>query len=422
MNFDLNIDNYTRDELIEMFDLPPIFDTNTVELKETKLRDTIIKNKEINKDTQIQTVNFLIKAKNIILNPSMQNQTPRQENHENKFKDVILDIYNSSYKLKPTPLEDPAEHMVQVRHNKPYLSSFPSEFFPGVINPLKKRTIKKNLNIDTRFRDNYYANSSTNFNVTLPTTFNDVLQMQLASFEMPTSYYVVSKQYGNNFFTITVNGVSGVINIPDGNYDNTSIMTSINKELDNLGGEFQHVVFTVSLTNGTTGSCQTLVGFDGSQTPTNSTLELNFQADKYGIDDRGTPLPLKFGWLLGFRNGVYVNNQNYVSEGIVDLTGSKYYYLVVDDYNNNVNNSFYSAFNSSLLNKNILARISCMQTPSFNLLQQNNLNIVTTPREYFGPVNIVTFNIQLLDEYGRVIDLNNMDYSFCLTLITGYDI
>ena len=28
MNFDLNIDNYTRDELIQMFELPSNFDKN----------------------------------------------------------------------------------------------------------------------------------------------------------------------------------------------------------------------------------------------------------------------------------------------------------------------------------------------------------------------------------------------------------
>jgi len=27
-----------------------------------------------------------------------------------------------------------------------------------------------------------------------------------------------------------------------------------------------------------------------------------------------------------------------------------------------------------------------------------------------------------LDEYGRVIDLNNMDFSFCLTLQSIYDL
>ena len=34
MNFDLNIDNYTRDELIQMFELPSNFDRNIVEIKE----------------------------------------------------------------------------------------------------------------------------------------------------------------------------------------------------------------------------------------------------------------------------------------------------------------------------------------------------------------------------------------------------
>jgi hypothetical protein len=86
-----------------------------------------------------------------------------------------------------------------------------------------------------------------------------------------------------------------------------------------------------------------------------------------------------------------------------------------------VNNSFYGAFNSSILNKNILARIS-LQSNTFNVLEQNNLNLITTPREYFGPVNIQNFNIQLNDEYGRIVDLNNMDFSFCVTLTTVYDI
>ena len=67
MSFDLNIDNYTRHELIEMFELPEHFDRNIVEIKEAKLRDNIINNKQIKKDTQIQTINFLTKAKNIIL-------------------------------------------------------------------------------------------------------------------------------------------------------------------------------------------------------------------------------------------------------------------------------------------------------------------------------------------------------------------
>jgi hypothetical protein len=132
-------------------------------------------------------------------------------------------------------------------------------------------------------------------------------------------------------------------------------------------------------------------------------------------------LPLKFGWLLGFRNGIYTNNQNYVSEGIVDITGPRYFYLVVDDYNNSVNNNFYSAFNSSLLNKNILARIS-LENSAVNNTFQNTLKIIGDTREYYGPVNIQNITIQLLDGYGRIVDFNNMDYSFCLSMQTVYDI
>jgi hypothetical protein len=412
MSFDLNINNYTRSELIEMFELPNHFDKNIVEIKETHLRDSILNNTEINKQTKKETLNFIIKAKNIILN--------NQKNTKNPLQKKIEDFYNSSYELKTSEIEDQQDHMVQVRTPKPYLSSRPSEFFQGVINPIKKTTIKKNLNIDSKFRDNYYTTSSSNFSINLPIKIYDVLQMQLASIEVPTTYYVISKQYGNNFFTINVNELGiKVITIPDGNYDQNTIMDAINNIISLLPAPYNKVFFEINLTTGNTGSAQTMVGFTTLTDITSLTLD--FQADKYGVSDTGTPLPLKLGWVLGFRNGIYVNNLNYVSEGVVDVTGPKYLFLVVDDYKNNVNNNFYSAFNSSVLNKNILARIS-LRANTFDVLEQNNLSLITTPREYFGPVDLNSLTIQLLDEYGRIINLNNMDFSFCLTLVIRYDI
>jgi len=411
MNFDLNIENYTRGELIEMFELPSNFDRKIVEIKEAKLKDTILNNIQVNKDTKVQTINFLTKAKNIILSEDKPNNKPIQEK--------INDFYNSSYELKSSKLEDQGEHMLQLRPDKSYISSYPSEFFPGVINPIKKRVIKKNLNIDTRFRDNYYSTAASNFSIQLPLNIDNVLQMQLAAIELPVSYYVVSKQYNNNYFNIVVNGENTVIQIPDGNYTQTTIMDIITTQLTLAGPPFSYISFIINSANITTGSAQTMVGPNGTG-PVNQ-LELNFQYDRNGVEDRGTPLPLKFGWNLGFRNGIYSGVTNYVSEGIVDFTGPRYFYLVVDDYNNNVNNNFYCAFNRSMLNKNILARIS-IQANQLNTVDQYNLNIVTTPREYFGPVNLYAMNIQLLDEYGRIVDLNNMDFSFCLTLSIVYDL
>jgi hypothetical protein len=419
MNFDLNINNYKKNELIEMFDLPSNYDYQLVDIKEAKLRESILKNKEIKDEVRMKTIYFLTEAKKILLGDVYQ----KVENAEEKVKEY----FNSIYDLKPVKLENDVEHMVQVRQNKPYLSSFPSEFFPGVINPIKRRINKQNLNIDTRFRENYYSSPSTNFNVTLPLVINNILTMQLSAIELPTTFYNISKQFGNNFFTLTVNGISYVVNIADGNYTYTGIVNLLNTTMTNIANSdpslvnFQYIVFGIN-NNNNNGSGQMFVGIISLPTPTPVTsFSLNFQADRNGIDDRNTPLPLKLGWTFGFRNGIYENNNNYVSEGIVDLFGPRYLYLVVDDFNNNVNNSFYSAFNSSILNKNILARIS-LQANTFNIFAENNLSIVTTPRQYFGPVKLQNLNIQLLDEYGRVMDLNNMDYSFSLTFQTAYDL
>jgi hypothetical protein len=416
MNFDLNIDNYTPKELIEMFELPENYGIQQIEEKEEKLKHFVLNNREISNKTKSETINFLLKVKNILIDNSTSTNPPIDQD----FRKKIKKLYNFDFDLQDSKLEENTQdHMVLDRQKVPFLSSFPSEYFSGVINPLTKKLIRKVLNIDTRFRDNYYSSPSTNFNLNLPLKLNQVVHMQLSSLELPLTIYAISKQYGNNFFSITANGISNVISIPDGNYTFNGIQTIINTQLDLLGGDFQYINFIVN-ENGGNGSAQMMVGLDGNQTGTID-FELNFQADRYGNEDRNTPLPLKFGWLLGFRNGIYINNQNYLSEGVINLSGPRYIYLVVDDFNNNMNDVFVAAFNSSILNKNILARIS-LTGPVYTNFSKDNFNIVTLPREYFGPVNLNVLNIQLLDEYGRIIDLNNMDYSFTLNLTILYNL
>lgn len=432
MSFDLKIENYTKDELMQMFDLVFGYDKVAVEQQEGKLKDSIMSNNEISKDVKIKTIGFLQKAKHILLNDESKKSGSNEE-----FRDKVSDFFNSSYALKPTKLADESDHDVQIRPDRPYTSSYPSEFFTGIINPLKKKTIRKQLNIDTRFRDNYYSNPATNFNVTLPTSFNNVLSMQLTAVEIPATAFTVSKQYGNNFFSITITTVSGtisgVVEIPSGNYreaaiqiplitSSAGITEAINAAIARLATttstpDFNDIRFSVNANAGN-GTNQCIFDISGSNV---TSFQINFQTDVLGNEDRNTPLPMKLGWLLGFRNGVYENSVTYVSEGCLDMNGSKYIYLVIDDHNNSVNHSFYSAFNSSVLQKNILARIS-QQSTTLNFLSENNLGLVTLPREYFGPVNIQNLNIQLIDEYGRTVDLNNMDYSFCLTLTTAYDL
>jgi hypothetical protein len=418
MNFDLDINNYTKKELYEMFELPFNCDITSFEMKESKIKENIINSKEINKEIQKKTLEFLKKAKHVLFNIKTGNDP-----FVNTIMKKINSISNTNEELIETQLENTQEHMVQLRSPTPYVNSFPVDYFPGVINPIKKKINHFNLNIDTKFRENYYATSSTNINIQLPILINNVLSMSLSAIEVPLTTFNISKQLGNNFFTITLTDTyeSQVVNLPSGTYDYAGLEKLIAGQLTLLGGNFANIVFlinNVNINSANNGTGQTMVGCAEN---TSFNFDLNFQANRFGNDDINTPLPLKLGWLLGFRNGIYINNQNYVSEGIADITGTRYFYLVVDDYNNSVNNSFYSAFNSSLLNKNILARIS-LENASANNTFNNTLKIVGNKREYYGPVNIQNLTIQLLDDYGRIIDLNNMDYSFCLSMDIVYDI
>ena len=243
-NFDLNIKNYKKQELADMFELPPNYDKNIVEIKESKLRDSIINNSEINQDIKIKTINFLAEAKNILFENVYSEVTNIKKSIE-KFNSH--NIYHTNYDLKPTPIEDKNEHMVQVRNEYPYATSKPTEFFSGIINPLSRTANKYFLNIDTRFRTDYYNTQSTNFNIILPTQFNDVLTMQLDSIELPLTFYNISKQYGNNFFTIDASGSSEIVSIPDGNYTSQELIITI-QELLNIQFKQPYGIFiTIAL-------------------------------------------------------------------------------------------------------------------------------------------------------------------------------
>jgi hypothetical protein len=372
MSFDLTIDNYNKIELIDMFELPSNYDTYIVEQQETKLKESILNNSgNITQQTRLKIVEFLKEAKKILLNGI----TPK-----------MTDL---------TKVSTLGGHDVQERPPEPYLTSFPTDYVKGVINPLKRRVNTRYLNIDTRFRENYFTCQSTNYHLDLPLKISGVMSLQLSAIELPTTFFNISKQLGNNFFTIevdnynngtTIESYSTVITLQDGNYAPSSLIDYLNSIVGTMVAPFNLLIFTLNILNTMiSGTGQMVVGISNPNDLFNFTL--NFQADKKGNNDNNTPLPLKLGWTFGFRSGKYINNSTYISEGVMDLTGPRYIYLVVDDFNNNVNNAFYGAFNSSILNKNILARIS-LQSKFFDIFIENNLNVITTPRHYYGPVDI----------------------------------
>lgn len=413
MNFDLDIQHYKKSELEEIFELPPNYDARVIELKVANLRDTIVKNTGINESVRVKTISFLLEAKKRLLESSLESLTTLQKE--------IFHFDTTSLSSSKVNLGTESFVIDKNTPSTPYLNAKPGEYFPGVLNPIEKRITRQYLNIDTRFRTNYYNSQSTNFQIDIPNKFSNVVSMQLSAFEFPTTFFNISKALGTNFFNISIGTNTKQIIVPDGNYIPTEIVSFFNNyvSVEFTGTLFQYITFGVDVYN-QSGSGRLLVALN-SATPTPFSFTLDFQSDINGNPDESTPLPMKLGWMLGFRQGIYVNNFTYMSEGMVDLIGIKYLYLAIDEYSNSVNDNFYAAFTDSVLNKNILARIS-VQGLSFQSLSQNNFILITHPRQYFGPIDITTLKIQLLDEYGRVIQLNNMDYSLCLTFESVYNL
>ena len=422
-NFDFNIKNYTIKELEELFELPLNYDESIVEMQETKMRQNILNNKDILSLTKTNTLEFISDVKKrLIIYFNDQKPIYNME----KLSKTYQNVYNLDKRLKKSDTINSGNTNIIKQPPTPYGQSSPSEFYQGTINPLNKRILRKNINIDTRFRENYYTSNASNFHVDLPIRLTQVVSLQLSAMELPTTFYAISKVFGNNFFVLEIPGIDPlIVTIPDGNYDYLGLQNYINMYLNNQIAPYidynniQCLVDynTPSGSGPSAGSGKMVFGSKlGTQT-----FSLNFLTDRYGNEERQTPLPLKLGWLMGYREGYYQNALTYPSEGIVNLIGPRYIYLVVDDFNNSVNDGFYGAFTSSILNKNILARIS-LQGSVFDFLSQSNYNLITTPRQYFGPVDIQKLQIQLLDEYGRILDLNNMDYSFCLSFQTVYDL
>ena len=276
------------------------------------------------------------------------------------------------------------------------------------VNPLFKNTIKKVICIDSRFRSDYCNTSATDFVVQLNFNLKNVISMRLESIEVPNTWYLISEKQGNNFFYIIVGSDRYKITIPDGNYnDSTFINWIMINPFDILGTGVQATPplpnnnFSIEVDHAT-----------GKITISNSSDVFDLDFGKTECGDCSFQKTL--GWVMGFREIMYEGGSSYTTEGIFDSGGSRYFYVVVNDFNKNVNDFIIGNLKDSFINRNILAKIPVVMD-KFSMLYNEVEGKQTQQRDYFGPVNIERLQIQLLDEFGDIIDLNHMDFSIYLS-------
>jgi hypothetical protein len=421
-SFDLNINNYSINDIEKFFGFQnKKYDITQIDNKAYTVREQLLSSGTVNKRFKRDLIAFLDMAKNLLIMKINNHQSPTTIP-----KNAQLDPIN--YPYAPTERYFKEGDIIQ-RPEKPFAYVKTDEYYSGKLNPLETRIINKCLTIDTRFRDNYYQSNSSDFIIQLPFKLNRVVSAQLASIELPISFYGISEAYGNNFFYITVyyrdeNGnpteATKKIIISDGNYNAKDLLDKINCFFNENEDIFSNLYAFLDISEAGSGTGKvTITTKYECCTSSMISYTIDFTKDENG-SPCNTDIKTRLGWNLGFIMPIYKGSLTYNAEALIEPAGIRYVYLSVEDFNNAGNNMFLSV-NPKQLDSNILARIS-LKGSYFSLVMENDFNIITEPRQYYGPVDIQRLRIRLLDDFGRVINMNHSDYSFCMNFKTVYDL
>lgn len=420
MDIDLDIRNYSIKDLERFFQLKNGYGIEEIEFKQTQMREVLLKTGHVKKQFKGDLIEFLNKAKEWLI---FVKYGPAK-------KPTTLPVEPRLDKTEYRESGGTREDNLLSRSNVPYVNTFASEYYAGSLNPLATRTIKKCLTIDSRFRDNFYGTQCSDFTFQLPLKLNKVVSMQISTLEIPISFYGISKMFGNSHIWIEIEYPGQVqtriFQIPDGNYTSSDFIEALNVAMcpKNMDGSimypddmFSYLIFELNINSSGSGTGK-------AKLSTSSDLITRIKLD-FSRDLNGEPtiadISSKIGWNLGFMKRTYNGKTTYTGDTIVEPFMTRYIYLAVDDFNNSSNNLFINAFNQNALTPDVLARIS-LRGNYFSILIDNDLNILTEPRKYFGPVDIQKLRIRLYDEFGRLLDMNNSNFSFCLTFTILYDL
>jgi hypothetical protein len=241
------------------------------------------------------------------------------------------------------------------------------------LNPNLKNTISRFVNLDSQFRQytSGVDSTSTDYTLDLSDTLKNALSLSLYSYQIPFSWYVIDTAYGNTCFWIidTSSNTAISVSVPPGNYNQTAFQTQLNTSFLNAGFTFPprtNPPYPYNLPANTpvyynpNNGKITLFLMDGSfndplgtlpSFTINSTTIVVFydftgvlQCEVTCKSNNTHYFNNTLGWIMGFRLPyINVDPSGNTGSAILDLNGTKYLILVLDDYNqNHVNNSIVS--------------------------------------------------------------------------------
>ena len=347
---DLNIEDYTVEELYKLFELPTPISAESILAKLNSLIDKFIS--QNNPDF----VAFLEQARAKLLkslNPEELNPTAFQESDDDTpASDVLNNEYWSNSKSENIPNR---KDMTRIVSQQPYSvlqrerlnisQQKDIEFVQGQLNPDLKNTFIRLLNIDSHYREildisqnlcappdnpaagvtnwkglvrknNLELDSPSNFTFDLSEPLSNVEEIQLNDVQIPRAWYVFDVAYGTNSFEYDGNPYT----ISPGNYNGIDLATAVTNAFP---GTAAYDAATNKITISGLDATKKLVFFNEG---------ISVECNKNGL---GGKRDYNLGWLMGFREKSYTLATEYTGEALVDTFGTKYLYIVLDDFNRN---------------------------------------------------------------------------------------
>jgi hypothetical protein len=400
------------------------------------------------------------------------------------IKNYLDDIYKTSHvpnrKYANQIISDENDKNILYENRLPIQQEYKVPVVRGQINPNLKNINIRIVNVDSSFRQDIRT-SSSDFTVDLCEPLHKVISFSLFNFEIQHSWYAFDSAYGTNYFYCD----NSLVTIPSGNYTATELVDVINHQLNTLyGGAYSDISFVynpnqnnIKITNNSATTSYNLLFYDNL----NNNILVGSGGSGGGSQDIGDnvgKINYNLGWLLGCRNFDSSNNLSVTIDpsseillsSQVDVYGTKYIYMVLDDFNNNyctnaivnvsdANNKLdlpkYFSYDLSLSNpiyfnngkpsgltqaqahtvveilaqrenknyqnrdfgistSNLFARIPLQIKKNYETIVYTNSTLQTYTRKFFGPVDIMRLRVSLYNDKGQLLDLHGQDYSFSL--------
>ena len=381
--FDTNVSNYSLSELLDIVGIQNE-DLNTEEI--TKKTNDLIKQYK-NKNVQLS---FFFKDVQSQLLHYAQGLEPQDLNMDNKGK-IIVEGFGNKDATYPAGekqsrnwyeneflTQNDENQEKKITHRKQKIDVFGNEQVPmkrqqiattdtyqlpvkqDSLNPNLKNTISRFVNLDSQFRQytNGLDNTATEYTLDLSDTLKDALSLSVYSYQIPYSWYIIDDAYGNTCFWVHDPVTQQYINIyvPPGNYTATTFQTQLNLSFLTAGITTPSSPVVYNENNGKItlflngGSYNDPLGVNPSFSINEncSILFYDFTGFLYCrevcLSKSNHFFNSTLGWIMGYRLPyVIIDPNGNKASSILDLNGTKYLILVVDDYNqNHVNNSLVS--------------------------------------------------------------------------------